>query len=247
MGIPLIVHYCWFGNEIPEKVLKVIDSWREHLPDYQFYLWGNEHLNDYNIKFLKQAQNKRAYAFVADYFRLRKVYEYGGFYLDTDMMLLKPLDSLLSVDFVICSETDDRPAWGFFGSKKNNYYLRECFEKYHTMEYDQFKPPVIPYFLKDITISYINQEPQSRLNLDPEYFYPIPVEKCNLNYMSFVTEKTIGVHLWDFSWLEIKLERSKKDELLYRIKVLMKDLTSFMYSPYYFRINLIRILRLIRR
>ena len=44
MSIPKIIHYCWFGKEIPAKVLKVIDSWRENLPDYEFYLWGNEHI-----------------------------------------------------------------------------------------------------------------------------------------------------------------------------------------------------------
>ena len=114
------------------------------------------------------------------------------------------------------------------------------------MEYDQFKPPVIPYFLKEITLNYINQEPQSRLNLAPEYFYPMPVEKSSQNYISFITPKTIGVHLWDFSWLEIKLERSKKAELLYRVKVLFKDLISLMYSPYYFKINLIRIVRILK-
>ena len=244
--IPKIIHYCWFGKKIPESALKVVDSWKKHLPDFDFYLWGNEHLGECDIKFVKQALHKKHYAFVADYFRLKKVYEYGGFYLDTDMILVKPLDSLLLAEFVICSEIVGRPSWGFFGSKKYNDYLKECFESYHKIEYDQFKPPVIPYFLKEITLNYINQGPENRLNLDPEYFYPMPVEKCNSDYMSFVTDKTIGVHLWDFSWLEIKLERSKINELIYRIRILTKDLTSCMYSPYYFRINLIRIVRLIR-
>jgi mannosyltransferase OCH1-like enzyme len=244
--IPKIIHYCWFGKKIPESALQIIESWKKQLPDYEFYFWGNEHLGEYDINFVNQAQRKKHYAFVADYFRLRKVYEHGGFYLDTDMLLVRPLDSLLLSDFVICSEVADRPNWAFFGSEKNNDYLRECFEKYHTMEYDQFKPPVIPYFLKEITLNYINQEPQSRLNLDPEYFYPMPVEKSNQNYTNFITPKTIGVHLWDFSWLELKLDRSKKDELLYRVKVLLKDLTSRMYSPYYYKINFIRILRILR-
>lgn len=247
MGIPLIIHYCWFGNQMPDKVLNVIDSWREHLPDYKFYLWSNEHLGDYDVKFLKQAYYKKAYAFVADYYRLRKVYEYGGFYLDTDMLLLRPLDKFSSLDFVICSEIEDRPAWGFFGSEKNNSYLRECFEKYHSIEYDQFKPPVIPYFLKDITLNYIKQKPNNRLNVGPEFFYPMPVEQCCSNYLSFVTDKTIGVHLWDFSWLEIKLNRTLTNEIIYRLKILFLDLISFKYSPYYFRINLIRIIRLLKK
>lgn len=36
--IPKIIHYCWFGGkEMPPLVQKCIKSWKEHLPDYEFY------------------------------------------------------------------------------------------------------------------------------------------------------------------------------------------------------------------
>ena len=28
------IHYVWFGNAKPEKVLKCIESWKKNLPDY---------------------------------------------------------------------------------------------------------------------------------------------------------------------------------------------------------------------
>lgn len=245
--IPKIIHYCWFGGKIPEQQSNIVESWKVLMPDYEFYCWGDEHINEFPIKFNQQAFKKKHYAFVADYFRLRKVYEYGGFYLDTDMMLLKPLDEIMNLDFVICSEVEGRTNWAFFGSVKENKFLKDCFELYHIIEYDQFKPPVIPYFLNDTTLNYINLDSDKRVNLNPDFFYPMPVENASDNYIKFIKNNTIGIHLWDFSWIELKLERSKLNEIIYRIKILTFDFFEFSHSPYYYRINLTRIIRLIKK
>ncbi len=245
--IPKIIHFCWFGGQIPKRFTKVIQSWESILPEYKFYFWSDEHLREYDIKFLRQAKKKKHFAFVADYFRLRKVYEIGGFYLDLDMLLVKSLNEFLELEFVIGSEIIGRPNWAFFGSEPQNCFLKSCFELYHELEYDQFKPPVIPYFLKDKTLDYINIDVKKRKNLNPEYFYPMPVERCSLDYRIFIGKDTVGVHLWDFSWLEIKLQRSKSAEFFYRTKILVKDFFTFQYSPYYFRINFIRIIRLLKK
>lgn len=244
--IPKIIHYCWFGADMPSHLKDIVNDWKSLMPDYSFYFWGNEHINDYPIKFVKQAKHKKHYAFVSDYFRLRKVYEYGGFYLDTDMLLVKSLNGLSEFEFVICSEVKNRPAWGFFGSESNNPFLKDCFEKYHNLEYDQFKAPVIPYFLKDNVLNYVSEEPKFRINLMPQFFYPMPVEAASIDYNSFITSDTYGVHLWDFSWIELRTNRNLFHEVIYRGKVLIKDLFSFNYSPYYFRINIIRIIRLLK-
>lgn len=54
-----------------------------------------------------QAYDARRWAFVADYARLKILYEQGGIYMDTDVELLRPLDDLLAY-----------PA--FFGFQHNN-------------------------------------------------------------------------------------------------------------------------------
>ena len=45
--------------------------------------------------FVRQAIEAKKWAFATDYIRLKVVYEYGGIYMDTDVELIKPLDSLL--------------------------------------------------------------------------------------------------------------------------------------------------------
>ena len=38
--IPKIIHYCWFGGEKPQKVVKCIESWKKNLPDYEIKEWN---------------------------------------------------------------------------------------------------------------------------------------------------------------------------------------------------------------
>ena len=242
--IPKIIHYCWFGKPIGLKQLNIIENWKKILPDFEFMFWGNELLIDCNIKFVKQAARKKQWAFVADYFRLKKVNEFGGYYLDTDMVLLKRFDEFQNLDFVICEEEKGRPNWGFFGSIKNNYFLENCIRKYTDLNFDQFKPPVIPYFLKEEVNKAIVNNPNYKC-LISDYFYPMPLEKATENYQEFVSENTIAVHMWDFTWGKIKRERNVISEIFYRFRVLFIDFFTFSYRPTYFIENLVRIKRLI--
>ena len=41
------------------------------------------------IKYVQEAYSQKMYAFVADYCRFYALYKYGGFYLDTDVKVLK--------------------------------------------------------------------------------------------------------------------------------------------------------------
>src|SRR5690606_8141901 len=93
--LPKKIHYCWFGKKPIPKILKYcIDSWKTQLPDYQFFLW-NEGNTAFDCEFINKAYDDKNWAFVSDYVRLKVVYEYGGIYLDTDMLLLKSLDNFL--------------------------------------------------------------------------------------------------------------------------------------------------------
>ena len=100
--IPKIIHYCWFGGKpLPQNVEMCIKSWREKCPDYEIILW-NENNYDINCNtFVRNAYQNKAWAFVSDYARLQIVYENGGIYLDTDVELLKSLNSLLDLNLFL--------------------------------------------------------------------------------------------------------------------------------------------------
>lgn len=95
--IPKIIHYCWFGRgEMPPSVVECMDSWRIHMPDYEIRLWDEDNFDVDSVRYTREAYSQKKYAFVSDYVRLYALYREGGLYLDTDVMVLKSFDDLLS-------------------------------------------------------------------------------------------------------------------------------------------------------
>ena len=96
--IPKIIHYCWFGRgEMPELVLRCIDSWKKCLPDYTLQLWSEDNFDIASApRYVQEAYAAKKYAFVSDYVRLWALEREGGVYLDTDVEVLRTFDSLLS-------------------------------------------------------------------------------------------------------------------------------------------------------
>ena len=95
MPIPKIIHYCWFGSsELPREIEECIDSWKK-LNDYRIIRWDESNCSFNENKFVKKAYSEKKYAFLSDYYRLKALYEYGGIYLDTDVVVKKDFKPLL--------------------------------------------------------------------------------------------------------------------------------------------------------
>lgn len=94
--IPKVIHYCWFGdNEPPKIVNECIESWKKILPDYEIRKWNESNYDVNKTLFTEEAYIFRNFAFVSDYARWDILYNYGGIYLDTDVLLIKDLTPLL--------------------------------------------------------------------------------------------------------------------------------------------------------
>ena len=96
--IPKIIHYCWFGkSEMPELVVKCIESWKNHLPNYEMRLWSEDNFDIASApQYVKEAYAAKKYAFVSDFVRLWALEREGGVYLDTDVEVLRSFDPLLN-------------------------------------------------------------------------------------------------------------------------------------------------------
>mgnify|MGYP002589815915 CR=1 FL=1 len=93
MSIPKIIHYCWFGGgTISPENRKCMESWKKYCPDYKIIEWNEQNFDVSQSLYTRQAYDARRWAFVADYARLKILYEQGGIYMDTDVELLRPLD-----------------------------------------------------------------------------------------------------------------------------------------------------------
>lgn len=93
--IPQMIHYIWFGNKaIPLQQRKFIEGWKKLCPDYKIRFWSESNYNVKDNVYTKEAYESGDYAHVSDYARMDILYRYGGFYMDTDVELLKSLDVL---------------------------------------------------------------------------------------------------------------------------------------------------------
>lgn len=95
--IPKTIHYIWFGgNPLTPLAERCIASWREFCPDYEIVRWDESNFDGGNNRYFQEALTAKKWAFASDYARLKILVENGGFYMDTDVQVLKPLDRFLS-------------------------------------------------------------------------------------------------------------------------------------------------------
>lgn len=102
-----VIHYCWFGgNPLPESALKCIESWKNNLPDYEIKEWNESNFDVNIIPYTAAAYKARKFAFVSDYARFWILYKYGGLYFDTDVEVIRSLDSIIGNGPYLGCETD---------------------------------------------------------------------------------------------------------------------------------------------
>lgn len=136
--IPKIVHYCWLSNDpMPEESIRYIDSWRQLLPDYRFILWNRDNFDIDSVPWVKESFDNKKYAFAADYIRLFAIYNYGGFYLDSDIELKKSFNDLLDNKIVIGYESPKKNGLeaGCFGAEPKNQFIGNCLSYYENRHF----------------------------------------------------------------------------------------------------------------
>lgn len=133
--IPKRIHYCWFGQrEKPKLAQKCIESWKTFCPDYELIEWNEENFNIYRNSYTEMCYMQRKYAFLTDYVRLWVVYQYGGIYMDTDVELIRPLDTLLEHAAYLGFENDEHINTGIgFGAEKNHPVIQKMLREYDVL------------------------------------------------------------------------------------------------------------------
>lgn len=99
--IPQIIHYCWFGpaDIMSDEARRLsIASWQEKMPDYKIMRWDENNIDLSSLPdFAQHAYKNKRWAYVADVVRFQKLHEYGGVYLDTDMLIIKDPTPLFDI------------------------------------------------------------------------------------------------------------------------------------------------------
>lgn len=134
--IPKIIHLCWLsGDPYPSKIAKCIDSWKKHLPDYEVMLWDTNRFDLESSIWVKQAYEKKKYAFAADYIRFYALYHFGGIYLDSDVEVLRSFDDLLDLPYFIGAEKAQTPEAAIIGAEKGCDWIKRCLDYYENRSF----------------------------------------------------------------------------------------------------------------
>ena len=137
--IPKIIHYCWFGGkEKPKLVKKCIKSWEKYCPDFQIIEWNENNFDIYFNTYTRFTSERKLYAYLSDYVRLYAVYKNGGIYLDTDIEIIRPLDSLLDNKCFFGFELSGYVTTGLgFGAEVNNKIVEELLNEYNALKEEE--------------------------------------------------------------------------------------------------------------
>lgn len=154
--IPKIIHYCWISGEenMPEDIKACFESWHKYLPDYQFINWNDERF-DWNIcEFTKWHREHNEYAFCSDYVRFWALYNYGGIYLDCDVMVFKSFDELLKLKRILTKEWtyryNDYLEAAILGCEKGDEAFKKVLDYYNNCNehFTKDKNTILPLIMK---------------------------------------------------------------------------------------------------
>lgn len=217
--IPKIIHYCWFGgNPLPTDVKRCIESWKKMCPDYEIKRWDESNFDVNAHPFTKAAYEAKAWAFVSDYARLKVVCDNGGIYLDTDVELLKNLDSLREYQcYIGVQQAGHLCNTGLgFGATKSNPVVQQMLRKYDEIVFSEERKTefACPYLnnavLEELGYIYNENEPVNlgrTLVLPPKYLDPIaPGEGMKL----LRCEDTISIHHYSAFWMGNKTRLKRR-------------------------------------
>ena len=145
--IPKIIHLCWLsGDAFPDSIKKCLETWNEKIKDYEIWLWGKKpvdcsclnnlsvtekHFDIDNTIWTKQAYEAKKYAFAADYIRLYALYNYGGIYLDADVLIYKNFNELLNLPYFIGCDQIRAFEAAVIGAEKGCLWIKDILDTYN--------------------------------------------------------------------------------------------------------------------
>ena len=80
----------------PEEIKNNLDNWRRKLPEFEIIEWNEQNFDINSIPFVKEAYDRKMFAFVSDVARLHALLTHGGVYLDTDIEIVKDFTPIIN-------------------------------------------------------------------------------------------------------------------------------------------------------
>ena len=230
--IPKKIHQIWLGKKgIPRKSIDWMHSWKKFNPDWEYILWDEEKIKDLQVSEFNVYSKELNPGYRSDILRYIILNKFGGLYADTDFECLKPIpSSILNYKFVAGLMFGNKPSIGnsILISSPNSLFLQKILKNIKTTEYKNEINHIIknsgPEAVTKEYFSLTKEFKDESLILPSNYFYPYPNFMLNkhVNKYEQITDKSIGIHHWEMTWMKGSLFNRIKNKLKTYLKPYLK-------------------------
>ncbi len=249
--IPKIIHYCWLSDDpIPLELRKYMDSWKRNLPDYEIIKWDFTRFDKQSSFWVREAFDKKKYAFAADYIRLYALFTMGGIYLDSDVEVLKSFNPFLQSDHMIGWEVNNYAFQAaIIGAEKKAEWVKVCLDYYENRHFirpdGSLDIKTLPTILYDVlkekgyqiqTVDNNQQLTNNTLYIYPEDFFS---PKSYTDLKIYKTKNTVAIHHFAGSWLPKDVKEKHAKQAFWRRHPYLHKLYRWCYlKPRHFAGNM---------
>lgn len=216
--IPKRIFYVWGANERkPRDVLACIQSWRQNCADYEIIEINELSKNYFNYQeelknnsWFRTVHNMKMWAYVADYVRIKVLYDNGGIYMDTDVTCVKNFDDFLNLPAFVGMQNERYVEPAILGSVEGNPLLEKILNYYKQDVWNNpptTMPEIFELFLQR---EGVNKFPEKRnqvqiklrdISILPERIF-IPFRYGEDFKPTDVEADTVTIHWFGGSWLQ---------------------------------------------
>lgn len=126
----------WVGDVSPPNYFyENLSGWKQLMPDWEFKIWTNEKINELNIdsSYLKLVEKCNNGAQKSDLLRYYVVNQFGGYYVDADIVPERSLNELNVEDYDLVLCHDLEITWeyiiaAFFAATINSPVLKSAID-----------------------------------------------------------------------------------------------------------------------
>ena len=163
--IPLIIHQIWIGpNKKPKEWM---NTWTESIvkrENWEYILWDEERIKGLEMQNRDIYEKETDYACKADILRYEILYQYGGVYIDADIVLLKDefylfIEQNQNKIFFANEPNQKLIANSIIGVEKENYIMKfiikSCYHNYMALRHKYYPYQVTgPYLITNLIRRY---------------------------------------------------------------------------------------------
>lgn len=195
------IHYCWFGGKQPTSVAANVAEWKRINPDFEFCEWNDGNIDVSDYAFGMRVIREKRWGFLVDIIRPLKLFTEGGFYIDVDVEMIRPLNLLEGEgqNLIMGYMYDCALGTAILYSPPRHSVIGAILEEYHTIREDAW--PVSNSIFTDYFINHLSD---FRLNgrrwtskIHDISLYP----KESFEQPSFNRESGITIHHCCGSWM----------------------------------------------